>query len=134
MMTTMKFKVIFSALMMSAVMFVSQANAQTDGPKHPHKGEGEGFSPKKQTEWMKTELSLSDDQTAKVETINQKYSDKRKAMHQEHRKQMKALRDDQEKEFKSVLSKEQIAKLEAKKAERKEKRKQHHKECKGTNK
>lgn len=132
-MTTMKLKVIFSALIMSAVLFVSQANAQTDGPKHPHKG-GERFSPKKQTEWMKTELSLSDDQTAKVETINQKYSDKRKAMHEEHRKQMKALKDEQDKEFQSVLNKDQYAKLEAKKAEMKEKRKQAHKERKGTNK
>ncbi|WP_156140551.1 hypothetical protein [Sporocytophaga myxococcoides] len=133
-MMTTKLKVIFSALMMSAVMFVSQANAQADCPKHPHKGKGEGFSPKKQTEWMKTELSLSDDQTAKVETINQKYSDKRKSMHEEHRKQMKALKDEQDKEFKSVLNKDQYTKLEAKKAEMKEKRKQAHKERKGTNK
>jgi Spy/CpxP family protein refolding chaperone len=136
-MKTMNLKAISSALMMAAILFVSQANAQNDAPKHahPHNKEGRDHS-KKHIEWMKTELSLTDDQTAKVEKINQKYSEKRKAMHEEQRKQMKALREEHNKELKSVLNKDQYAKLEAKKAEMKEKRKhpRSKKDCKGTNK
>lgn len=113
--TTHKMKVIFSI----ACMFVIfGANAQH---KHdPEKGA------KKQTEWMKTELSLSDDQVTKVENINLTYAQKRKEMRESMHKQMKSLEQDKQKELSAVLSKEQLEKLEAKKAEMKKHRRQQH--------
>jgi Spy/CpxP family protein refolding chaperone len=62
---------------------------------------------KKQTEWMKKDLSLSDEQSTKVEGINLKYAKKMDALHQ-----------DKEKELQGVLSKEQFDKYKAKKEQR----------------
>jgi Spy/CpxP family protein refolding chaperone len=78
---------------------------------------------KKQTEWMKTELSLTNDQAVQVESINLKYAEKRKVL----KEQMKALHEEQKKELEAVLTKEQIQKMETKKAEMRE----NHKENRG---
>jgi Spy/CpxP family protein refolding chaperone len=61
---------------------------------------------KKQTEWMKKDLSLSEDQTKKVEDINLKYAKKMESIHQ-----------NKEKDLQDVLNKDQFEKYKAKKAE-----------------
>jgi Spy/CpxP family protein refolding chaperone len=61
---------------------------------------------KKQTEWMKKDLSLSEEQTKKVEEINLKYAKKMESMHQ-----------DKEKDLQGILNKDQFEKYKAKKAE-----------------
>lgn len=108
----------------AALFILIDANAQY---KHdPEKAAG------KQTEWMKTELSLSDEQTAKLETINLNYAKKKKELREQMRQQMKSLDQEKQKEISGVLTKEQLEKYEARKAEMKEKRKQHlHEKCKG---
>lgn len=93
--------------------------------KGQYKHDPEKFA-KKQTEWMKTELSLSDDQASKVSTINIDYAQKKKALKEEMRKQMQSLEQDKQKELSTVLTKEQVTQYEAKKAEMKAKRKQGH--------
>jgi hypothetical protein len=114
-----KMKIIF---MLSAMCIIFGANAQHN-PNHdqdPAKGA------KKQTEWMKTELSLSDDQAAKVESINLTYAQKRKELREQMHKQMKGLEEDKNKELTTVLTKEQISKYESKKSEMRDQRKQQH--------
>ena len=86
----------------------------------------------KGAEKMKTELSLSDDQYAKVKAINEKYaasysklrSDTALTVGTSH-KRMKQLHDDQQTQIKSVLTKEQLTKWTAMKAKRDEDRKNH---------
>lgn len=108
----------------AALFFLIEANAQHK--PDPEKAAG------KQTEWMKTELSLSDEQTAKVETINLNYSKKKKELREQMRQQMKSLEQEKQKELSDVLTKEQLEKYETRKAEMKEKRKQHmHEKRKG---
>jgi hypothetical protein len=92
---------------------------------------------KKQTEWMKTELSLTEDQSTKVEGINLSYANKKKALKENMRNQMKSLEEEKQKELAAVLSKEQMAKLDAKKVEMKAKHKNgrmNHKKCGDKNK
>jgi hypothetical protein len=110
-----RMKIIFACMFF--MFSIAGANAQ-------HKNHDPEARAKKKTEWMKTELSLSAEQATKVEGINLKYGQKRKALKDEMRKQMKSLRQEEQKELEGVLTKEQLATYEKKKAERKEKRKQ----------
>ena len=89
------------------------------------KGHDPAARAKKQTEWMKKELSLTDDQTSKVENINLKYAQKKKEIIEQMHKQMSALDKDKTSDLQGVLNKEQLSKYESKKAEMKEKRKDH---------
>jgi Spy/CpxP family protein refolding chaperone len=120
-----KFKMI---LMLSAMFVVFGANAQN--PQGPPNAEHPGPNPeemaKKMTEWMKTELSLTNDQTPKVEKINLSYANRMKEIMEQMHKQMKSLEDEKLKEMGNVLTKEQLTKLEAKKEEMKGQRKEHH--------
>jgi Spy/CpxP family protein refolding chaperone len=87
------------AFVMSSMVFVPAANASFVKPDPQAMA-------KKQTEWMKKDLALSDAQTSKVEDINLKYA-----------KKMESLREDKEKDLEGVLSKDQFTKYKAKKAE-----------------
>lgn len=80
------------------------------GPGGRH-GKG-GHDPAKQTERMTKDLDLNAEQAAKVKAINEKYAEKAKNGD-------KALREEHEAELKKVLTKEQAAKFEQRKAERK---------------
>ena len=84
-------------------------------------GEGRGhfgkdFDPKEmaehQTEFMKEKLSLTDDQTKKVEVINLKYAEKRKEIMQGVKGQMETMHTEKVKELSTVLDKDQLAKVE----------------------
>ncbi|MDR1783855.1 MAG: DUF4890 domain-containing protein [Dysgonamonadaceae bacterium] len=105
-------KLIFAAfiLSISAVTF-----AQPPG--------GGQFSPedmaKRQTEWMKTELKLTDAQIAPVDSINLVYAKKQGELFQQGggggdreamREKMTALNAEKEKAFAAVLTEEQLKK------------------------
>ena len=84
----------------------------------------------KQTDRMKSELSLSDQQYASIKGINEQYATKREALFkdqslkgEERKAQSKELRVNQEKEINSVLTPEQKTKLDVLKKERAEKHK-----------
>ena len=95
------------------------------------KGAGRDFDPAKraeqQTDRMAQELNLNADQTAKVKAINQKYAEQAKAAHEakadgdkgKTKGANKDLRAQHDAELKKVLTKEQAAKWEQLKSERK---------------
>jgi Spy/CpxP family protein refolding chaperone len=80
---------------------------------------------KKQTEWMKKELNLSDGQAAKAEIINSSYAEKRFEIMKKFREEMKAVNEAKETELSTVLTKEQMATLKEKKQEFRKNKKQH---------
>src|SRR4051812_25117962 len=76
-----------------------------------------------QTDKLKTELSLNDNQYATLKSINKKYADKQHALrekekkaHAESRAAMKSMRTEREKEVKAVLTPEQQKKWDTLKA------------------
>ncbi len=79
-------------------------------------GFGRDFDPKemaeRQTERMKEGLSLKEDQVSKVEAINLKYAEKRKATMEGIKGQMETMHAEKIKELSAVLDKEQLAKFE----------------------
>ncbi len=95
------------------------------------KGAGRDFDPAKraenQTARMTEQLGLSADQSAKIKAINQQYAEKAKADHDANagvekgkpKGDNKDLRAEHDAEVKKVLTKEQAAKWEQMKAERK---------------
>jgi periplasmic protein CpxP/Spy len=96
-----------------------------------HKGDRSDRAAKG-AEKMKTELSLSDDQYAKVKVINEKYASSYSKLRSDttltvgtSHKRMKQLRDDQQTQIKSVLTKDQLTKWTAMKTKRDEDRKNH---------
>lgn len=123
--TALKTKILFTLSFMFLLSFLFVAYQA----KGQHKHDPEKFA-KKQTEWMKTELSLSDDQTSKVESIHVDYAKKKKALKEEMRKQMRILEQDKQKDLSTVLTKEQLSQYETKKAEMKANRKQGHRKGK----
>jgi len=80
-------------------------------------------------ERMKINLGLKDDQVAKIKTAQTQLREKMKALHEDEsllpeqkKAQMKALMDQQKESLKSVLTAEQLAKLESRKAPMREAR------------
>ncbi|MCU0345727.1 MAG: DUF4890 domain-containing protein [Saprospiraceae bacterium] len=103
--------------------FLTSAQAQ--------KRDGHDFDPAEhaehQTERMTEDLGLNADQAAKVKDINLKYAEKAKTQHEskaadktKNKSEREALRNEHDAELKKVLTKEQAAKWEQRKAERKE--------------
>jgi Spy/CpxP family protein refolding chaperone len=122
-MKTNRIKIIFATLM--AVMTLAfAADAQDKTRSHDPEARA-----KKQTEMMKTELGLSADQLAKVESINLKYATKGQEQREAMHKQVKSLREEKEKDMASVLTKEQIENYNKLKADQKNKRMQCRKGC-----
>ena len=108
--------------------------AFTAGAQHPGQGKHGNHDPearaKKQTEKMKTDLALNEQQTTQVESINLKYAKKRKELREEVRKQMKAIEEDKQKELEGVLTKDQLEKYSKAKEEQRKQRQS----CKGNKK
>jgi len=77
---------------------------------------GGNFDPEEaaehQTERMKEGLGLKEDQVSKVEAINLKYAEKKKAIFEGIKGQMETLHTEKTKELSTVLDKEQLAKFE----------------------
>ncbi len=105
-------------------------NGKCDGTG---KGEGKGMCKEhkmktpeeraeKQTTWMVKDLNLTDDQKAKVETINLDYAKKAEAHRQEMKAEKEKFRATQkagkDAELKAVLSPEQFAKFDSTRTER----------------
>lgn len=78
---------------------------------------------KKQTEWMKKDLQLTDVQAAEVEKINSKYAIESDKLKQEFKEKRKINSTNKNAELKKVLTPEQYTKLEQIRAEKKEQRK-----------
>lgn len=107
-----------------------KAERKGKGPKGKGKGPGRGFDPAKRAEMhtarMTESLGLSADQAAKIKAIHLKYDEKAKAAHDANagadkgkmREAQKTIRTERENEIKQVLTKEQAAKWEQQKAER----------------
>ncbi len=91
----------------------------------------------KLTEWMKTNLKLSDDQVTKVQDINLKYARKMDELHnssQDKNAKMMAMKSDGEAkdgELKQVFTNDQYQAYEAKKADMKKQMKAEMKARKG---
>ena len=89
---------------------------------------------KAMTGWMKTNLKLTDDQAAKVLTINQKYASMNQDLQggtqskMEKMKAFKANEKSRDAELKGVLTSDQFSQYQAKKEEMKEKSKEKMKE------
>ncbi len=109
-------------MMVSAIIFAQHGHGKFDSSE----------TATKRADKMKTELSLSDDQYAKVKAINEKFaashtklrSDTSLTIGTSHKK-MEKLRADQETQIKSVLTKEQLTKWTAFKTKKEEDRKNH---------
>jgi hypothetical protein len=115
----MKKNVMFLVLMMMSTIIFAQR----------HQGEQKGSG---NSERLKKELSLSDDQFSKVKSIKTKYAQRRAAIRKDStltqgtaRKQLKNLTADQETELKGVLTADQWTKYSAMKAKKGEERKKH---------
>jgi Spy/CpxP family protein refolding chaperone len=121
-MKTQKIKIIIFAFLFTIVTFAFTAYAQTKS----HDSEDRV---KRQTEMMKTKLSLTAEQTAKIESINLKYAQKSKVQREEMHNSMQALREEKDKETGAILTNEQLDKYNVLKAELKNKRMQHRKDC-----
>lgn len=88
----------------------------------------------RQTEKMKTELALTDDQYTSVKSINETYANKQAALRndaalarEDKKKQMRALSTEKNDALKKVLNADQSAKWEAYRAKRMEQRRSKHK-------
>lgn len=105
------------ALVAGCMMASFAADAQQPGHKRHH-----DFDPDKmarhQTERMKTDLTLNDQQVSQVESINLKYARKKKELKEEMRKQMKSMEQDKQKELEGVLTGEQMDKYKKTREER----------------
>ncbi len=126
----MKKNLMFVALvLMSAVAFAQKG-------KHGH-----GHDPKERAarmaDHLKKELSLNDDQYAKVKSLNEKYTERYRAVRKDtsltrgrSMSQMKRIRGEQETELKKILTPEQTTKWDALKAKREADRKERFKDKK----
>ncbi len=101
-----------------------------------------GFAQKveKQVEKLKTELQLSDDQTAKVQAASQKRADQIKTIRDgskerkgENRGKLKTMMDEYDAEMKAILTPEQYTKFEEIREDKKEKIKERRRNKKGNN-
>jgi hypothetical protein len=115
----MKKIILFSFLLVPLLTLVLSVNAQEKMHMTPQE------KAQKLTDWMKTNLKLTDDQVAKVQPINLKYAQKMadtKNSSQDQKAKMDAMKADEEAkdaELKAVLTPEQYTSWEAKKADMK---------------
>ncbi len=109
--------------------FVLALSTVSFAQKHD-RGNGE-----KQVQKLKTELQLSDEQTAKVQAATQKrvaqmetFKDSAKQERKENMGKMKTAMDEYDAEMKAILTPEQYAKFDGLRDDKKEKRKEERKE------
>ncbi|MBO9638006.1 hypothetical protein [Siphonobacter aquaeclarae] len=101
-----------AVLTLLACLFMGAAFAQGPDPK---------AMATRQTEWMKTTLQLTPEQTPKVEALNSKYAEKMAELFANRgdnfREQMQSLNGDKEKELQKILTEAQWKTYEEKKGE-----------------
>jgi len=94
------------------VFFTCQANAQTAGEKM--KNSTPEQRAQKMTDWMKTNLQLTDDQASSVHAINIKYANQNEALkgdtggRREKYKKFKQSQDAKDQELKRAMTAEQF--------------------------
>lgn len=119
-MKTKQILVVILALIFGATTALAQCHGKGKQKKTPEE------RAQKQTEWMKTDLGLTPEQTTEVEKINLKYALETNKLKQEYNAKRKANSTLKNAELIKVLTPEQYTKLdqlrEAKKQQRKEKR------------
>lgn len=124
----MKFasKLFFTALL--AVLFVGMAQAQAQQQQGSFRQVDPAQVANNQTERMKQDLSLTEEQTTKVKAINLKYAQKMTDARTEHRgnpeatrSAMQTLQTEKQAELATVLTKEQTEQWKAIQAERQQK-------------
>lgn len=108
-----RFKTMKNAVLtLLACLFMGAAFAQGPDPK---------AMATRQTEWMKTTLQLTPEQTPKVEALNSKYAEKMAELFANRgdnfREQMQSLNGDKEKELQKILTEAQWKTYEEKKGE-----------------
>jgi hypothetical protein len=123
----MNTRLIISALVVFAIIgHVDAVNIQTENVSYytlqPPPGPRSQMTPeeraKHETDWMKTELALTENQIQTVDSINLKYAKKRDEMRKQSdasdfraiRPKMEELRNQKNEELKSVLSDKQMEK------------------------
>jgi Spy/CpxP family protein refolding chaperone len=109
-----------ATILMITALFISVGSFAQDDEL-----EGRGG---KNADKLKQELKLDDAQYQKVKAINEKYADKLEAAKKDATKSkgsFKALKDQREAEINTVLTKEQQAQWEARRAENKEMHREH---------
>jgi len=116
---TMK-QMMLAAALLTAPLAMAQEGAQ----KQQHREKDPKAMAEKRTEHMKEALGLSPEQVEKVKAINLAHAEKMSAIRQqenkeEKQKNMQQLREWRLGELKTVLTADQIAKLEEMKAQRK---------------
>ena len=115
----MKKIMLFSFLLVPLLTLVLSVSAQDKQPMNPQE------KAQKLTDWMKTNLKLTDDQVAKVQPNNLKYAQKMadtKNSTQDQNAKMAAMKADEEAkdtELKAVLTPEQFTAWQSKKADMK---------------
>ena len=117
----------FFIFVMMAFIGLGVQNAAAQDFKGPKKGD----MAKMETEGLKKALSLTDDQTTKVQAINEKYSKKMDEMHADKtqtkeaaKTKMDEMRKQKDEEIKAVLTADQVKKYEEQKAKMKDKKPQ----------
>lgn len=117
----MKQRIKVSLIMMVTLVLLSLASfAQSETGMAAKTPEARA---QKWTDWMKSELTLSDDQESKVHAVNLKYAEKTQALRdsdESRRTKFSKLKEGDEakdKELKAILSDEQYAKYQDKKGE-----------------
>src|SRR5882672_2392213 len=126
----MKKKIVYGLLMSALLLLFINAHSQDKMKANPED------VAKKETEWMKTNLKLTDDQTSQAQAINLKYCNKMHDMQGgslTKQQKMEAIKTDQQAkdaEMKNVLSADQYKSYEAKKTEMKKQMKEKMKEKK----
>jgi len=116
-------------LMLAVLVLISAVTFAQKG-KHSHDPKERAT---RSADHLKKELSLNDDQYAKVKSLNEKYSERYAAVRKDTSltrgrtmSQMKSIRGERETELKKILTPEQVTKWDALKAKRQEERKNHH--------
>lgn len=121
-----------TGLSMFLIQLILVTNAQKNEPKSAEERATQ------LTEWMKTNLQLTDDQTPKVQDINLRYANKMEELKSStgaRKQKMSQLKDDdaaKDAELKSVLNDNQFQMYQAKKNELKKKFKEKMKEKKSS--
>lgn len=123
-----KVKRMIGGMALAAVLVINAGNVSAQAPA-PAQGQAQDQGVRGDHEKMKQALNLSDDQVAKIKAIRQEARQKMQALKDDKTKdraafkdQRKAIRDDEERKVEALLNKDQLAKYQQMKEQRKAER------------
>lgn len=108
---------VFTGLLVAACLVVSQTDGWSEGNHH-----GKRMSAAERAQMLKEKLSLSDEQTAKIQAVHERYEPS-EAQKEALRKNFQAKKA----EIEAILTPEQLEKLKNLRQDRKAKMQKHHK-------